>query len=179
MTLEQMKIKIYSMIEEYDDTEEDLTADQDLALKMNHIINQIQNELARFKKIPKVATRQVTEGQELTLSSIDKSMYQLNIIKGIDADIIGDTIIFNEAGTAKIYYYVYPKQINEDTEDDFVFDLTTDLLEILPYGVAGDLLKSDVSSQYGAVYTARYRQMIQELDPRHSLTSIYISGGVE
>jgi hypothetical protein len=178
MTLEEMKIKVYSLIEEYNEEEEDLTEDPDLALKMNHVINQIQNELARFKKIPAVATREVTEGEELSLSSIDKDIYQLNIIKGVDADVIGDTVIFNEEGTAKIFYYVYPEQINEDTEDDFKFDLSTDVLEIMPYGVAGDLLKSDVSSQYGAVYTARYREMIQELDPRYSMGSVYISEGI-
>ena len=78
----------------------------------------------------------------------------------------------------RIFYYVYPEQINEDTEDDFKFDLSTDVLEIMPYGVAGDLLKSDVSSQYGAVYTARYREMINELDPRYSMGSVYISEGI-
>ena len=178
MTLEEMKIKVYSLIEEYNDEEDDLTEDPDLALKMNHVINQIQNELARFKKIPAVATREVTEGEELSLSRIDKDIYQLNIIKGVDADVIGDTVIFNEEGTARIFYYVYPEQINEDTEDDFKFDLSTDVLEIMPYGVAGDLLKSDVSSQYGAVYTARYREMINELDPRYSMGSVYISEGI-
>lgn len=178
MTLEEMKIKVYSLIEEYNEEEEDLTEDPDLALKMNHVINQIQNELARFKKIPAVATREVTEGEELSLSRIDKDIYQLNIIKGVDADVIGDTVIFNESGTARIFYYVYPEQINEDTEDDFKFDLSTDVLEVMPYGIAGDLLKSDVSSNYGAVYTARYREMINELDPRYSMGSVYISEGI-
>lgn len=179
MTLEELKQKIYGLIEEYSEEEENLTADEDLSIKMNDVINFIQNEISRFKKIPASKTMEVVEGQEINLTDIDKNMYQLNIVKGVDADTIGDTIIFNENGTAKIYYYVYPKQINIDTEDDFKINLSNDVLAIIPYGVAGDLLKSDVSSQYGAVYTARYRQMIQELDPRHSLTSIYISGGVE
>ena len=52
-------------------------------------------------------------------------------------------------------------------------------MEIAVYGVAGDLLKSDVSSQYGAVYSARYREMLQQLDPRYNVNSVYISGGVE
>ena len=45
MTLEEMKIKVYSMIEEYSEEEENLTADEDLATKMNSIINQIQNKI--------------------------------------------------------------------------------------------------------------------------------------
>lgn len=179
MNLELFKTKVFALIEEYDESEENLTADEDLSTKMNHVINQIQNELARFKKLPAVKTMEVTEGQEINLANIDKNIYQLNVIRNVDADIIGDTIIFNESGTAKIFYYVYPTQINDETEDDFIFDLSTDVLEIAVYGVAGDLLKSDVSSQYGAVYSARYREMLQELDPRQHTGSVYIGEGIE
>ena len=48
----------------------------------------------------------------------------------------------------------------------------------MPYGVAADLLKSDVSTQYGAVYANRYEAMLQRLDPRNHMTSVYIEGGV-
>ena len=179
MTLEQMKQKIYSMIEEYNEDEENLTEDEDLAAKMNTVINQVQNELARFKKIDAYITMEVTEGQEITLEDIDESIYQLNVIRGVESDIVGNQIIFNEEGTAKIYYYKYPKQIDADTEDDFVFDLSTDVLEILPYGVAGDLLKSDVSSQYGTVYSNRYKELVQSLDPRSALGSMHFTGGID
>ena len=175
MNLELFKTKVYSLIEEYNENSIDLTDDEDLATKMNHVINQIQNELARIKKIPAVKAMAVTEGQEITLKDIDSNLYQLNIIRNVDADIIGDNIIFNENGNARIYYYVYPKQIDADTEDDFIFDLSTDVMEVAVYGVAGDLLKSDVSSQYGAVYSARYREMLQQLDPRYNVGSVYIS----
>lgn len=179
MNLELFKTKVYSLIEEYNENAETLTDDEDLSTKMNHVINQIQNELARIKKIPAVRTMAVTEGLEMDLKDIDANIYQLNIIRNVDADIIGDNIIFNEDGNARIYYYVYPSQIDGDTEDDFIFDLSTDVMEIAVYGVAGDLLKSDVSSQYGAVYSARYREMLQQLDPRYNVNSVYITGGVE
>lgn len=177
MTLEQMKIKIYSMIEEYNETEENLTEDEDLALKMNHVINQIQNELARFKKIHAFKEMEVTEGQEIALTDIDKDIYQLNVIRGVNIDTIADRIIFEEEGTAKVYYFKYPKQINDETEDDFVFELSTDVLEIMPYGVAGDLLKSDVSSNYGAIYSARYKEMIQQLDGRYGMGMVQLDNG--
>lgn len=50
MTLEEMKIKTYSLIEEYNEDSDDLTEDNDLATKMNSVINQIQNEICRYKK---------------------------------------------------------------------------------------------------------------------------------
>lgn len=179
MNLGEMKQKVYSLIEEYNEDEENLTEDEDLATKMNSVVNQIQNEMARFKKIPAYKTIQVKEGQEMNTTDIDADLYQLNIIKGIDYDVINDLVIFNEEGTAKVYYYKYPTQIKEDTPDTFTFELSTDVLEIMPYGIAGDLLKSDVSSNYGAVYTARYREMIKELDPRYSLGTAFIEGGIK
>lgn len=179
MTLEEMKQKIYSMIEEYSDESEDLTEDEDLALKMNSVINQVQNELSRYKKIDAYKQIEVTEGQMMSLTDIDSNIYQLNVIKGVSYDPIGDRIWFNENGTANIYYYKYPKQIDSETNDDYIFELDRDALEILPYGVAGDLLKSDVSSNYGVVYSNRYKELIQSLDSRKGLQSMYFDGGIE
>ena len=48
----------------------------------------------------------------------------------------------------------------------------------MPYGVAGDLLKSDVASNYGTIYSARYREMLSELDPRNAMGSVFIDGGI-
>ncbi len=179
MTLEQMKQKVFSMIEEYSESAENLTEDEDLALKMNSVINQIQNELSRLKKIPAYEKLNVREGQIIEFQDIDNEIYQINTIQGVDADIIDNTVIAREDGEMTVYYYKYPKQIDEETDDDYVFELSNDILEIMPYGVAGDLLKSDVSSQFGQIYSARYQELKQQLDSRYSLNMIYIDGGVE
>lgn len=179
MTLEEMKNKIYSMIEEYNESAENLTDDLDLATKMNGVINQVQNELSRFKKIDEYTELEVEEGQAIDLTDIDADIYQLNVIKDVSYEPIGKKIIFNENGTAKIYYYRYPTQIDSETEDDYVFELDRDALEILPYGVAGDLLKSDVSSQYGTIYSNRYKELINSLDSRSSMPTMSFEGGVD
>ena len=178
MTLEEMKIKVYSLIEEYSEDAEELTDDEDLSLKMNSVINQIQNELARMKKIEEYTTLDGSEGDVVDFSSVDSDLYQLNIVRGVDCEIIGQKIKFNEAGTAEVYYYKYPTQINMDTDDSQELDLSIDALEIMPYGVAADLLKSDVSSNYGQIYADRYREMKNELDPRYSMGSVYIEGSI-
>lgn len=179
MTLEEMKVKVYSLIEEYSENAEDLTEDEDLALKMNSVINQIQNELARFKKIEEYTTLDGREGDMVDFKDVDKNLYQLNIVRGLNAEIIGQKIKFNETGTAEVYYYKYPTQINSDTDDSEELDLSIDVLEIMPYGVAADLLKSDVSSNYGQIYAQRYQEMKNELDPRYAMGSVYIDGGIE
>lgn len=178
MTLTEMKKKVLRLIEEINPNSELLTDDPDIANKINDVINQIQNELARIKKIPGRDELEVEKDEEYDLSDIDRNIYQLNIVTGVENTIIGNTIIFNQNGTAKVYYYKYPKQITFDTVgDDFKFELSTDVLEIMPYGVAGDLLKSDPSTQYGQVYSNRYEQLKQQLDPRYHTGSISFEGG--
>lgn len=177
MTLKEMKKKVLSLIEEINKDSELLTDDPDILEKLNYVINQIQNEISRIKKIPGKMEKEVEKDEEINIEELDENIYQLNVIRGVSNLIIGNTIIFNEKGTAKIYYYKYPKQINSETKDDeYIFEQTTDVLEIMPYGIAGDLLKSDISANYGQVYSNRYEQMLQRLDPRYHIGSIYIEG---
>lgn len=179
MTLEEMKLKTYSLIEEYNEEADNLTEDEDLATKMNSCINIIMNEMSRFKKITAYDTLEVKEGDNLAFSDIASDMYQLNMITGVDYHTIQDRVIFDETGTAQIYYYKYPEQITEETEDDYTFELDTDALEIMPYGIAGLLLASDVSNNYGQIYTNLYRDKISQLDSRKTMSNVFISGGVD
>lgn len=179
MTLEEMKIKVYSVIEEYSESADNLTEDEDLAAKMNSCINMIMNEMSRFKKINGYMTLSVKEGDNLAFDDISTDMYQVNLIKGVDYQIIQDRIIFNETGKAEIFYYKYPSQITEETEDDYTFELDTDALEIMPYGIAGLLLSSDVSNNYGRIYTDLYREKITQLDSRKSLGNVVFGKGID
>ena len=179
MTLEEMKLKTFSLIEEYSESADYLTEDEDLSAKMHSCINMIMNEMSRLKKITAYDTLEVKEGDNLAFSDIASDMYQLNMITGVDYHTIQDRVIFDETGTAQIYYYKYPEQITEETEDDYTFELDTDALEIMPYGIAGLLLASDVSNNYGQIYTNLYRQKISQLDSRKTMSNIYISGGVD
>ena len=180
MTLKEMKKRVLELIEEINPTSKELTDDPDISAKINGVINHIQNELARIKKIPAIKEYEVKEENKvLNFKDIDENLYQLNIVTDVENKIIGDTIIFEHEGLANIYYYKYPTQITEGVnEDEFKFDLSTDVLEIMPYGVAGDLLKSDISAGYGNVYSNRYEQLKQQLDPRYHTGSIYIEGGI-
>lgn len=178
MTLEELKKKVLALIEEIDTTQPSLTNDPDIEAKLPYVINQVIFELARMKKIPAKETMQVTEGKALDLNEDLDNFYQLNHIKGVEAEIIDNFITFKEEGTADIYYYKYPTRITENTANTFKLELSDDALEIAVYGIAGDLLKADVSNAYGNVYMQRYQQMKQELDPRYAMGTIYIEGGL-
>ena len=185
MTLAEMKKKYLGLIEEVNPDSEQLTDDPDIAAKQNEVVNQVMFELARFKKIPKYVEIEVTEGDIITFEDIEKAcgyeVYQLGTISGVryapKAD--GTVIKVLESGTAEINLYVYPERITETTKDKaYEFELSPDILEVMPYGIAADLLKSDVSSEYGTIYATRYESMLQRLDPRYQMTSITFEGGV-
>lgn len=180
-----MKRKALSLIEELNPDSEFLTDDPDIATKINDVINQIMYELVRMKKLPGYVEIPAEEGDLIDFKAIEKAgkyeVYQIGTVKGIDFELkaMGTIIKAKEAGVAEIEFFKYPELITDKTKDSYEFELTPDVLEIMPYGIASDLLKSDISSEYGRVYAERYEAMKQLLDPRYAMTSVYVEGGVE
>ena len=180
MTLLKMKKKVLRLIEEINN-QNTLTDDPDIKEKLNDVINQVMFELARIKKIPARDEKAVNAGDEIDLS-LTENFYQLYSARLYDTDGKEQEIeIFEKFidipcdGTLKIKYYKYPVAITDTTiDEEYEFELTDDVLEVMPYGVAADLLKSDISNNYGKIYAERYETMKQQLDPRHSLGTIYI-----
>lgn len=186
MNLLEMKKKVLSLIEELNPLSEFLTDDPDIQAKINEVINHIIFELARFKKIPKYTEIPVEEGDILEFEDIEKAcgyeIYQIDIISGVRyvPKANGTVLKFLETGTAEVSCFVYPERITEKTKDKgYEFELSADVLEIMPFGVAGDLLKSDVSTNYGSVYSNRYNEMLQRLDHRYHLPTMYMDGGID
>lgn len=184
MTLKEMKRKVLGLIEELNPDSEYLTEDPDIATKINDVINQVQFELARLKKISKYVEIPVKYEDIITFEDIEKEsgyeVYQLGTVSGVEyaTKANGTMLKIYETGTLGVDFFAYPERITEKTKDSYEFELSPDVLEIMPYGVAGDLLKSDVSTEYGVIYSTRYETMLQRLDPRYHMTTVYIEGGV-
>ncbi len=185
MTLREMKRKALGLIEELNPNSEFLTDDPDISTKINDVVNQIMFELVRLKKLPGYVEIPVEKGELIDFAKVEKAgkyeVYQIAIVKGVRCEQKAQGSIFKalEKGTAEVEYFKYPERITEKTKDSYEFELSPDVLEIMPYGVAADLLKSDISTSYGAVYSQRYEAMIQRLDPRYSMTSISFEGGID
>ena len=185
MNLAEMKKKVLALIEELNPLSEYLTDDPDIQAKINEVINQIMFELVRFKKLPKYVEISVNEGDILEFADIEEEsgyeVYQIDIICGVRyvPKASGTIFKFLETGTAEISFFAYPERITEKTKDKaYEFELSADVLEVMPYGIAGDLLKSDVSTEYGAVYSNRYQEMLSRLDHRYQMPTMYIDGGL-
>ncbi len=184
MNLNEMDKKVLSLIEELNPDSEYLTDDPDIQAKKRYVTNQIMFEMARIKKIPKYVEIDVAEGDRIDFADIEKEcgneVYQVKVFGGVKNTPKADGTVYKilESGTAEIDVYVYPERITDTTKDNYEFELSADALEIMPYGIAADLLKSDVSAEYGNIYATRYESMKQLLDPRYQMTSITIEGGV-
>ena len=184
MTLKELKEKTLGLIEELNPESPNLTDDPDIATKFNDVANMRMFELARMKKIPKYVEMKVTAGDRIEFADIEKAcgyeIYQISLVAGVNysAKANGTILKILEDGTAEIDVFVYPERITSKTKDSYEFELSPDALEILPYGIAGDLLKSDVSAEYGTIYSTEYEKMLQRLDSRYQTASIYIEGGV-
>ena len=185
MNLNEMDKKVLSLIEELNPNSEHLTDDPDIQAKKRYVTNQILYELARIKKIPKYFEMEVKKGDLVNFADLERKcgyeIFQIANISGVEHlnKANGTVIKVAESGVMEVECYVYPERIDEKTKGSYEFELTADALEIMPYGIAADLLKSDVSAEYGNVYATRYESMKQMLDPRYQMQSITFKGGVK
>ena len=184
MTLLEMKKKSLGMIEELNPKSEYLTDDPDISAKINEVINQVMFELARVKKIPKFVEMEVSAGDLVEFADIERKcgyeIYQIGLVSGVNyvPRANGTVLKILESGRLEMDVFVYPERITDKTNDSYEFELSADVLEMMPYGIAADLLKSDKSAEYGSVYATRYETMLQRLDSRYQLGSICIEGGI-
>jgi hypothetical protein len=199
MTLKEMKIKVFSLIEEYYPELTGLAEDEDVLNKINGVVNSIQMDLMKYRKIPANTEIEIKENSNriITLSEEISDLYQINKIVLVPEEGItnkdftmfdDDNIEINDEfiGTVKIFYYKYPKMAKVDFEEgedkdlydeNFKFDIDLAIQEVMPYGIARDLLRLDMISVYGTYFERTYNELKSQLDPRRTAGIITITGG--
>lgn len=177
-TLGNIKQKVYRLIEEIDTDVPYLTDDPDLQLKFNSVANAIMIELFSLRKSALVDNRQVEANEELDLKEEYERFYLLKKISGVKYYIVDNLVTFRERGLARIYYYQFPVPIDILSPDTHEIDLEPNVIECMVYGIASDLLKSDISANYGQIYYARYQELKANLDGRFTQGTINIIGGI-
>lgn len=196
MKLREMKVKVLSLIEEYYPTETTLAEDEDVKNKINGVINQIMLDLMPLRKLEASTEIEVAEDDDKKIDIKDfiDDLYQIDKIyfeDDTEYEMLNSTTIKlpdNYTGTFTVYYYKFPELVKLTFDSDdasaaydnrYTFELDEDLLEVMPYGVAADLLKMDMISNYGQYFYNRYLEMKQRIDSRRSSGSIRIVGGYD
>jgi hypothetical protein len=194
-----MKIKVFSLIEEYYPDLTGLAEDEDVLNKVNGVVNSIQLDLMKYRKLPANTEIELDKDSDriITISDEIKDIYQLNKVVLVPKEegmsryftMLDDDNIQVEddfEGTVRIFYYKYPKMVKVEFEDDedideydanFKFDLDLVLQEVMPYGIARDILRLDMISVYGSYFEKTYNELKQTLDGRKSSGIITIYGG--
>ena len=196
MTAKEMKIKVYSLIEEYFPSLDLLAEDEDVLYKINGVINMIQMDLMPLRKINRNIEIDIdkSDDREIYLKQTIPDFYQIKTIKfdkEVDYSMPDEnTIILPDdyEGTFTIYYYKLPSLMDLEFVSDsarkaydasFEFELDPVLLEIMPYGIASDLLKMDMISDYGKHFREEYMVRKAQVDSRTTNGQIIISGGID
>jgi hypothetical protein len=151
-------------------------------------------DLMKYKKIPVTEELIITKGTK-TLNLVDaigEEYYQINKIIGLGKYSMLDDVTIEVPedfeGQISVYYYKYPKMVktifaNDDErareDESYTFDLSPDLLHIMSYGIASDLLKMDMISGYGRYFYERYNELKDRINPNRTAGMIYVEGGVD
>lgn len=201
MTAKDMKIKTFSLIEEYYPDAAGMAEDEDVLFKINGVINEIQMDLMKYRPIEAYKTISVDEETDKTIEFKDElpNLYQINriilkpalsetsreynMVNGtrmvIDDDFVGDIYVYYTK-TPNLMQLEFETDEEKDAYDEtYEFEIDPVLLEIMPYGVAADLLKMDMISSYGKYFYERYLEMKQSIDPRYTKGIISIVGGID
>lgn len=194
MKLKEMKVNTFSLIEEYYPELKGLAEDTDVLNKINNVVNNVAMDLMKYKKIPSSKTITINKNTEIINleEEIGKEYFQMNNIIGITHYEMLDDITLklpeDFEGEITIYYYKYPKMVKTSfateeeskTEDEtFEFDLAPDVLHVMPYGIAADLLKMDMISGYGRYFYERYMGLINGINSQRTAGLIYAEGGCD
>jgi hypothetical protein len=88
--------RVYSLIEEVSPESEYLTDDIDYIEKICYVVDMINHELARIKRIAAQDTTKVKENDEVNLYEEYKDFYRLKSVSGVAYELFENIITFKE-----------------------------------------------------------------------------------
>lgn len=173
MNLGILKKMAVQLIDEFSNNS-NITDDEDISLKLNNLFNIAQLELSLLRKINKVIEFEINDNDAIGYISFDlpDNFIEVNNIKFFsENDKILNYYIQNKTlkvyydcvGKIELEYYARPVAITDETPDDHELELDIEAQMLLPYYVASDILKSDVSANYTA-FEAKYRDKLEVIN---------------
>ena len=177
MTLGEAKRKIMIELDESGEGSA-LENINDYAVKLPDIFNTVQKELAMFcKPVEKVIDIEVENNYYVepddcyVVKAIYKGTERMTFARVAD-------VIKIDNGIYKMVYEAIPANIDENTEDDYEFEIDVDCQEAMIHGVCAQICINDEPELY-QTYFERYNLAIANInDKLNKSTKLTFVGGV-
>ena len=160
MTLGEGKEKVYKLLDEYGVGG---SIDEDLAEKMNDFFNTAQIDVSKISKVIKTVELSGAGRHEMP-----KDFLSIHRIwrggKNVTRKCAwrAGTLVLESGEAVEMDYFATPTTINEDTPDDWEFEVREDACEAMPFYVAGMALSADLVQDAG-LYFELYERAKQQL----------------
>lgn len=187
MTYGENKKIFFSLIDEYNPGNEYFTDDEDARTKCANLYNTRYSDLASQKFNKKLKTYEITQK--------DRGYTSFKLPNGTFIKVLGGRNEYNEEipmkyriegesilvsnetpGRILLEYTPFPTTINDETDDDFELEIDDELANILPFGVAADLLKTDPGEDWTA-FEKEYERRYQKIINARTTMSVNITEG--
>ena len=155
MTLEEAKRKVLMLLDEYSSGGE-ITVDEDLNAKMNDFFDLAQRDVAAWQPIVRRVSVTLDGTGSLALPEDVSRVIRIRRdgIRVSGYEVVDGKLISNagDTSTLSIDYIAAPRKITQETGDDYVFEVSEEAANCLPYFVAAQQLIADLVVDYGAFY---------------------------
>ena len=184
MNYENFKRTVYSLIEEYEETEANLTEDEDISNRMPFLTNTALQWVTGIKKIIKKhnldrsAAGDTEYYREYDMETLISDLYQVRSVYALDEttnaklrnftfELDGNVITINDQqdGNVKVEYNAYPLFVTDETEDDADLLVPRDSAILAAFKVADLILVTDVSANYAA-FRQEFESRLRSFDAR-------------
>ena len=177
MTLEEAKRKVMIELDESGEMSA-LENIADYAIKLPDIFNTVQKELAMFcKPVEKVMDITVENGyyEKPEDCYVVKAIY--NGTERVNFELIAGNIRLGN-GTYKMVYEAIPTNIDENTDDNYEFEIDVDCQEAMIHGVCAQICINDEPELY-VTYYERYNLAMANINDKLGKSSkLTFVGGV-
>lgn len=171
MTLADGKRKVYMLLDEYS-SGGSVTKDDDIEKKMADFFDTAQKDIANYKRIIKNTTIELTGQGADGMAFYDLPENFAGIFRiwknGRTSSryaVIGGKLAVpaSETGSVLLEYYATPATVGENTPDTYIFEVSEDAANCLPFYVAAQHLMPDLVVDYSAFWNT-YLTMRAALD---------------
>ena len=160
MTLGEGKQKVYKLLDEYGAGD---SVDEDLEAKMNDFFNTAQLDVAKISKIVRTIEME-GEGRH----PMPKGFLSVHRIWKEGRNVTrkccwrGGELVLKKGEVVELDYFSAPETIDDETGDEWEFEVREDACEAMPFYVAGMVLSSDLV-QDAQIYLDLYERAKRNL----------------